>query len=82
MCARRDGLAFLPWYPLHDRGRAKRIAAIAERHKATAAQVALAWLLRRSPCILPIPGTSQAAHFDENWAARGLALADEEFGSL
>jgi aryl-alcohol dehydrogenase-like predicted oxidoreductase len=74
-----DGLAFLPWYPLHDRGGARRIA---ERRKATAAQVALAWLLRRSPCVLPIPGTSSAAHFDENWAARALELADEEFAAL
>jgi aryl-alcohol dehydrogenase-like predicted oxidoreductase len=78
----RDGLAFLPWYPLHDRGRGKRIAAIAERHKATTAQVALAWLLRRSPCVVPIPGTSSAAHFDENWAARSLVLSDEDFAAL
>jgi aryl-alcohol dehydrogenase-like predicted oxidoreductase len=78
----REGLAFLPWYPLHDRGRGKRIAAIAERHKATTAQVALAWLLRRSPSMLPIPGTSSAAHFDENWAARDLSLGDDEFAAL
>ena len=78
----RDGLAFLPWYPLHDRDRIRRIAEIARRHKATAAQVALAWLLRRSPCVTPIPGTSSIAHFDENWAARDLVLSDEDFASL
>jgi pyridoxine 4-dehydrogenase len=76
-----DGLAFLPWYPLHQRaGRA--IEAITKRHKATTAQVALAWLLRRSPSIVPIPGTSSRAHFDDNWAARDLTLSDEEFASL
>jgi pyridoxine 4-dehydrogenase len=81
VCA-RDGLAFLPWYPLHDRDRGKRIAEIARRHRATTAQVALAWLLRRSPAVLPIPGTASRAHFDENWAARELALSDEEFAAL
>jgi aryl-alcohol dehydrogenase-like predicted oxidoreductase len=81
VCA-RDGLAFLPWYPLHDRDRAKRIAEIARRLKATTAQVALAWLLRRSPAVLPIPGTSSRAHFDENWAARELALSDADFAAL
>ena len=80
-CA-RDGLAFLPWYPLHDRERGRRIGEIARRHKATTAQVALAWLLRRSPCVAPIPGTSSIAHFDENWAARDLVLSDEEFAAL
>jgi aryl-alcohol dehydrogenase-like predicted oxidoreductase len=80
-CA-RDGIAFLPWYPLHSRTSARRIEAIARRHNATTAQVALAWLLRRSPAMLPIPGTSSAAHCDENWAARDLALSDEEFASL
>ena len=78
----QGGLAFLPWYPLHDRERAARIATIAKQHKATTAQVALAWLLRRSPCVLPIPGTSSLAHFEENWAARDLALSDEEFAAL
>jgi pyridoxine 4-dehydrogenase len=78
----RDGLAFLPWYPLHDRDRARRIGTIAKQHKASTAQVALAWLLRRSPSVLPIPGTSSLAHFEENWAARDLVLSDEEFAAL
>jgi pyridoxine 4-dehydrogenase len=75
----KDGLAFLPWYPLHDRGGARRIA---ERKNATTAQLALAWLLHRSPCVLPIPGTSSLAHFDENWAARTIELSDAEFAAL
>ena len=78
----KDGLAFLPWYPLHGRTSRRPIEAIAKRHNATTAQVALAWLMRRSPCVLPIPGTSQGAHFDENFAARDLALSDEEFAAL
>ena len=78
----KDGLAFLPWYPLHQRTSARRIEGVAKRHNATTAQVALAWLLRRSPCVAPIPGTSQAAHFDENFAARDLALSDQEFAAL
>jgi pyridoxine 4-dehydrogenase len=80
-CA-KDGLAFLPWYPLHQRTSARRIEAIAKHHNATTAQVALAWLLRRSPCVVPIPGTSSLAHFEENFAARELALSDEEFSAL
>ena len=80
-CA-RDGLAFLPWYPLHQRTSARRIEAIAKRHNATTAQIALAWLMRRSPCVAPIPGTSSLAHFEENFAARDIALSDEEFAAL
>jgi pyridoxine 4-dehydrogenase len=76
-----DRLAFLPWYPLHQRG-GRAIDAIAKRHNATTAQVALAWLLRRSPCVAPIPGTSSRAHFDDNWAARDIALSDEDFAAL
>jgi len=78
----KDGLAFLPWYPLHQRTGARRIETIAKKHNATTAQVALAWLLKRSPAVVPIPGTSSLAHFEENWAARELALSDEEFAAL
>jgi pyridoxine 4-dehydrogenase len=80
-CA-KDGLAFLPWYPLHEREQARRIGTIAKTRGVTTAQVALAWLMRRSPAMLPIPGTASLAHFEENWAARGLALSDEEFAAL
>lgn len=79
------GIAFLPWYPLaagplaEDGGTAARIA---ERHDATPAQVALAWLLARSPVILPIPGTSSVEHLEENVAAAGLRLSDEEVRTL
>ncbi len=81
----RDGLAFLPWFPLalgelaRSRG---RLAQIARDRGATAAQVALAWLLRRSPVMAPIPGTSSAAHLEENVAATSLELTDAEFSEL
>jgi aryl-alcohol dehydrogenase-like predicted oxidoreductase len=81
----RDGLAFLPWYPLAV-GKLARpgaaVNAIAEAHDATPAQVALAWLLQRSPVTLPIPGTSSVAHFDENAEARELELSEEEMTTL
>ena len=82
VCA-KDGLAFLPWYPLPT-GAGQRGGARADRRapQATTAQIALAWLLRRSPSMLPIPGTSSIAHFEENWAARGLALSDEDYAAV
>ena len=82
----REGLAFLPWRPLGTRGGSRTLAAelpkVAARHGATPAQVALAWLLRRSPVVLPIPGTGSPAHLAENVAAAGLSLSDEEFRAL
>jgi len=82
----RDGLGFLPWRPLGTRGAGHgltdRLRAVASRHEATPAQVALAWLLRRSPAVLPIPGTSSPAHLEENVAAAGLRLDDEGYRSL
>ncbi len=80
-----DGLAFLPWYPLAVGGIARgnsQIEAIAKRHHATPSQVALAWLLKRSPAMLPIPGTSSVAHLEENVAAAKVQLDDDEFRSL
>jgi pyridoxine 4-dehydrogenase len=80
----RDGLAFIPWGPL----RAVRndgdgvIGRVADAHGAKELQVALAWLLARSPAMLPIPGTSSVEHLDENVAAAGLHLTEEEFGEL
>jgi pyridoxine 4-dehydrogenase len=79
------GLAFIPYFPIDagdlatPGGRLDRIAAA---HEATQAQIALAWLLHRSPVITPIPGTSSQAHFDENLAAAGIALTDAEYASL
>jgi aryl-alcohol dehydrogenase-like predicted oxidoreductase len=55
---------------------------VAAAHGATAAQVAIAWLLQRSPAMLPIPGTSSSAHLEENVAAAGLELSNVEFGRL
>ena len=80
----RDGLAFIPWGPL----RAVRnsgdgvIGRVADAHGASELQVALAWLLARSPAMLPIPGTSSVEHLNENVAAAGLHLTEEEFGEL
>ena len=81
----RDGLGFLPWFPLATGELAKpggSLEAIAKAHDATPAQVALAWLLRRSPVTLPIPGTSSIAHFEENVEAAELELSPEEWSSL
>jgi aryl-alcohol dehydrogenase-like predicted oxidoreductase len=81
----RDGLAFLPWYPLCAgalAGRGGRIAEAARRHEATPAQVALAWLLGRSSVVLPIPGTSSVVHLEENMAAAGLRLDADEMAAL
>lgn len=79
------GLAFVPWFPIatgklaKDGGPADEIA---KAHDASPAQVALAWLLRRSPVMLPIPGTKSPDHLAENVAAGGLELDDEEFQRL
>lgn len=80
----RDGIAFLPWFPLGAGGlvRSSELQAAGEAHDATAAQAALAWLLRRSPVMLPIPGTSKIGHLEENVAAAGLRLSDQEFRRL
>jgi|SRR5579884_1092347 len=81
----RDGLAFLPWYPLATGDLARpggRLDQIAKAHDATPAQVALAWLLHRSPVTLPIPGTSSIAHFEENLEAAELELSQGELDSL
>lgn len=80
----RDGIAFLPWHPLGAGSltRASELDQVAAAHGATAAQVAIAWLLQRSPVMLPIPGTSSVAHLEENLAAAGLELSDEELERL
>ena len=81
----REGIAFLPWFPLGAGRLAEAggtLVEIARRHQATPAQVALAWLLRRSPVMVPIPGTSSVAHLEENLAASMLRLADDEFQLL
>lgn len=80
----RDGLAFLPWFPLGGEGSPEHdaIARVAAAHGASPIQVALAWLLARSPAILPIPGTSSIAHLDENLAACDLHLTADDLAAL
>ena len=81
----RESIAFIPWYPLKtgklaaDGGPLTKIAA---KRKAAPAQLALAWLLRRSPAMVPIPGTSRVAHLEENIAAAGIELSDDEFEEI
>jgi len=84
LCTRKK-IAFLPFFPLAvgNIGQQKpALAAIAERHRASPAQVALAWLLARSPVILPIPGTSSVEHLEENWDARRIALTADELKAI
>jgi pyridoxine 4-dehydrogenase len=78
------GMAFIPWYPLASgpESLAGKIDRIAKHHQATTAQIALAWLLRRSPNILLIPGTSSVEHLHENMQAADIVLTDEEFAEL
>jgi aryl-alcohol dehydrogenase-like predicted oxidoreductase len=80
----RDGIAFLPWHPLGAGllAQAHELDDVAAAHGATAAQVAIGWLLHRSPAMLPIPGTSSVAHLEENVAAARLELSDAEFERL
>jgi aryl-alcohol dehydrogenase-like predicted oxidoreductase len=80
----RDGIAFLPWFPLGGKGTLKHAALgrIAAQNNATPTQIALAWLLARSPNILPIPGTSSIAHFDENVAAGDIELTPADLAAL
>ena len=84
LCA-TEGMAFIPFYPLA-KGRltatGSALAQIAERHGARPGQIALAWLLHRSPAMLPIPGTSSIAHLDENLAAAEIRLGAEELRDL
>jgi pyridoxine 4-dehydrogenase len=79
----RNAIAFIPWYPLG----AGKVAGevldrIAETHSASPTQIALAWLLRRSPMMLPIPGTSSIEHLQQNVRAASLRLSDEEYRTL
>jgi aryl-alcohol dehydrogenase-like predicted oxidoreductase len=83
------GIAFLPWYPMGggkqlkaENPAAAKLGLIAESHGASTAQISLAWLLQRSPVMLPIPGTSQVAHLEQNVAAASLQLSTEEIAAL
>jgi aryl-alcohol dehydrogenase-like predicted oxidoreductase len=76
-----NGIVFVPYFPLRGGG-GPALEEIAERHGASPHQVALAWLLRRSPVMLPIPGTLSIEHLRENLAALDIELTDEEFDAL
>lgn len=83
-CTRR-GLAFIPWFPLAAGPLARPggpVDRIAERHGATASQIAIAWLLQRSPSMLPIPGTSSVEHLEENVGAARVSLTDGDMAEL
>ena len=80
----RLGIAFLPWYPLGDGAslRAGKVKALAQKLAATPSQVVLAWLLRKSPVMLPIPGTGNVRHLEQNMGATRVQLSDADFSSL
>ncbi|MGH3149045.1 MAG: aldo/keto reductase [Rubrobacter sp.] len=81
----REGIAFIPWFPLATGKLAQAgvpLDEIAGRHDASASQVALAWLLAKSPVMLPIPGTSSIEHLEENVAAADLLLTEEDLAAL
>ena len=81
----KNGIGFIPWAPL-DAGASARpgsaLDQIAHEHKASPGQIALAWLLKRSPVMLPIPGTGKVAHLEENVGAAAIKLSDGEFATL
>jgi aryl-alcohol dehydrogenase-like predicted oxidoreductase len=85
----RQGVGFMPWYPMAggkmlkaDSASGPSLAQIAQRHSVSVAQLSIAWLLNRSPVMLPIPGTSKVAHLEENVAAAALKLSDEEWAEV
>ena len=80
-----QGIAFIPWFPLATGALAESgglLAAVASKHGVAPSQLALAWLLHRSPLMLPIPGTSSVAHVEENIAAAGITLTPEEVDEI
>jgi aryl-alcohol dehydrogenase-like predicted oxidoreductase len=81
----KKGIGFIPWYPLAAGGLAKEgsvLDKVAKKLKASPSEVALAWVLKRSPVMLPIPGTGKVKHLEENTAAAALKLSDEDFKAL
>jgi pyridoxine 4-dehydrogenase len=80
-----ENIAFIPWFPLATGKLAEdggSLTEIAKTHEASPSQIALAWLLKRAKVMLPIPGTSKVKHLEENTAAAGIELTDEEFESI
>jgi aryl-alcohol dehydrogenase-like predicted oxidoreductase len=81
----KEGLAFIPWYPVAAGKLARpggKLDTIAKRHGATVAQLSIAWLLYRSPVMLPIPGTSSVAHLEENVKSAEIVLSDDELKEI
>jgi pyridoxine 4-dehydrogenase len=81
----QQGIGFIPWFPLASgdlTGPGSALDSMAKRHHVGPSQIALAWLLKRSPVMLPIPGTSKVAHVEENVAAAGVELSDADFQAL
>lgn len=84
LCTKKN-IAYVPFFPLAVGSVAKGrpvLAAIAREHGASPAQIALAWLLARSPVMLPIPGTSSVEHLEQNWDARRIALTASEVAAI
>ena len=80
-----NGIGFIPWYPLAGGDLVEGHAdarAVMDRHGASGSQIALAWLLKRSPVMLPIPGTGKVKHLEDNVAAAAIELSDEDFATL
>ncbi|GHO47110.1 aldo/keto reductase [Ktedonospora formicarum] len=81
----RANIGFIPWYPLASGSLAQSgsiLSEVARKHNTTPSGIALAWILKRSPIMLPIPGTSSVKHLEENVAATNIQLSDEEFNTL
>jgi aryl-alcohol dehydrogenase-like predicted oxidoreductase len=81
----QNGIGFIPWYPLGSGELTRRgsvLDEIAHAYNASPTQIALAWMLRRSPVILPIPGTSNVHHLEENVASRDIRLSDPDYETL
>jgi pyridoxine 4-dehydrogenase len=78
----QERITFLPWAPIQDTDDVPVVRDIAQRYRATARQVVLAWMLARSPAVLVIPGTGSVSHLEDNVAAAGLELTDEEVATL
>ncbi|MHA5054442.1 aldo/keto reductase [Streptomyces sp. SD15] len=83
--ATEQGIGFIPWFPLATgqlTGEGSPLTELARQHDASPSQLALAWLLKRSPVMLPIPGTSSVAHLEDNLAGAAIELTDDEFEAL
>ncbi|MDB5441623.1 MAG: aldo/keto reductase protein, partial [Caulobacteraceae bacterium] len=81
----KHNIGFIPWFPLASGDLAKPgslLDEIARRHNAAPSQIALDWVLKRSPVMLPIPGTGKVKHLEDNVAAAGVTLSDEDFAAL